>query len=175
LPNLSSKCPVRSLPSSCRRIRLVGLNTGFTAKRWSGNRWWATHTSPRRDGTGFRQFRGLCCGARLAALTFPPSPPSSPALRERKGAGGSGSERTLAPPHAIVARERTGERGDGSASILATSYAMVARARYVPDETFLIRLYAPIRKIPIRRSPHPISTSLARRGSLIHCFSLNLI
>jgi hypothetical protein len=94
---------------------------------------------------------------------------------ERKGAGGSGSERTLAPPHAIVARERTGERGDGSASILATSYAMVARARYVPDETFLIRLYAPIRKIPIRRSPHPISTSLARRGSLIHCFSLNLI
>ena len=29
----------------------------------------------------------VCCGARLAALTFPPSPPSSPTLWARKGGG----------------------------------------------------------------------------------------
>jgi hypothetical protein len=61
----------------------------MTTPSWSGNRWRATHAAPRRDGKGSRRFQRWCCGVRLAALTFPPSPPSSPALRERKGEGAS--------------------------------------------------------------------------------------
>jgi len=33
-------------------------------------RWRATQESPRYAETGFQRFQRLCCGARLASLTF---------------------------------------------------------------------------------------------------------
>jgi hypothetical protein len=46
-------------------------------------RWWATQASARYAETGFQRFQHLCCGARLAALTFPLVPFFSPTGRGR--------------------------------------------------------------------------------------------
>jgi len=51
--------------------------------------------------TGSIEFSAGAVEARLVPLTFPPLPPSSPALRERKGGR---RESMLALPHAITAR-----------------------------------------------------------------------
>ena len=83
----------------------------MTTPSWSRNRWRATHAAPRRDGKGSRRFQRWCCGVRLAALTFPPSPPSSPALRERKGEGASSPS-----PPPLSAPSRRERKGEGASS-----------------------------------------------------------
>jgi hypothetical protein len=72
----------------------------------------------RRARTVLQWFKFLCCGARLAPLTFP-----------------------LIPFLSLCGRAK-GNAGDRSERILATPHPMVVQARYVPDEKaeFLSRI-----------------------------------
>jgi len=49
------------------------------------NRWQVGSASPFRDGRGVQRIPSRYCGARLAALTFPPAPFLSPAGGEEGG------------------------------------------------------------------------------------------
>ena len=74
-------------------------------------RWRATQESPRYAETGFQRFQRLCCGARLASLTFLLATSLSSTGRG-KGERGGWREITLETPYAIVHGHGTCQMGN---------------------------------------------------------------